>query len=237
MRSGCAGSVVVHRRRRTRRGARGAGAARAGLRRDAGRGAGPGQPRRQHGRGHDAPRFAAGTRPVSRPGQSLDSATASRLGLPTAPSRSFAPPDSVVNALMERRGYSSDPLPGRLGHCLRRRRARAAGGRGADRAARRAARGGHDQLPDVTAASSTRRAIRTCSIRARSWWARGSATTPAAGAAWSTTRSPTSPRARRSGFFGATWPRIRAPAGSTPAPARSPAATCRRPTTTSPRAK
>ncbi|HEY9507789.1 MAG TPA: twin-arginine translocase subunit TatC, partial [Gemmatimonadales bacterium] len=40
-----------------------------------------------------------------RPGQSLDSATARRLGLPTAPSRSFAQPDSVVNALMNRQGY------------------------------------------------------------------------------------------------------------------------------------
>jgi Tat protein translocase TatC len=40
-----------------------------------------------------------------RPGQSLDSATARRLGLPTSPSRSFAQPDSVVNALMNRRGY------------------------------------------------------------------------------------------------------------------------------------
>ena len=41
----------------------------------------------------------------SRPGQSLDSATARRLGLPTAPSRSFAQPDSVVNALLNRQGY------------------------------------------------------------------------------------------------------------------------------------
>ncbi|MGH7581210.1 MAG: twin-arginine translocase subunit TatC [Gemmatimonadales bacterium] len=40
-----------------------------------------------------------------RPGQSLDSATARRLGLPTAPSRSFAQPDSVVQELMNRRGY------------------------------------------------------------------------------------------------------------------------------------
>jgi sec-independent protein translocase protein TatC len=40
-----------------------------------------------------------------RPGQALDSATARRLGLPTAPSRSFAQPDSVVNALMNRQGY------------------------------------------------------------------------------------------------------------------------------------
>jgi sec-independent protein translocase protein TatC len=41
----------------------------------------------------------------TRPGQSLDSATARRLGLPTAPSRSFAQPDSVVNALLNRQGY------------------------------------------------------------------------------------------------------------------------------------
>ncbi|MBA3259237.1 MAG: LPS-assembly protein LptD, partial [Gemmatimonadales bacterium] len=41
-----------------------------------------------------------------QPGQSLDSATAQRMGLPTAPSRSFAAPDSVVSALLERRGYS-----------------------------------------------------------------------------------------------------------------------------------
>ncbi|HEX2219469.1 MAG TPA: twin-arginine translocase subunit TatC, partial [Gemmatimonadales bacterium] len=43
--------------------------------------------------------------PDTRPGQSLDSATARRLGLPTAPSRSFAEPDSVVQALLNRRGY------------------------------------------------------------------------------------------------------------------------------------
>jgi len=42
-----------------------------------------------------------------RPGQSLDTATARRLGLPTAPSRSFAPPDSVVTELMGRHGYQA----------------------------------------------------------------------------------------------------------------------------------
>jgi Tat protein translocase TatC len=42
-----------------------------------------------------------------RAGQSLDTATARRLGLPTAPSRSFAPPDSVVTELMGRRGYQA----------------------------------------------------------------------------------------------------------------------------------
>jgi Tat protein translocase TatC len=40
-----------------------------------------------------------------RPGQSLDSATAGRLGIPTGPTRSFAPDDSVLQALKARRGY------------------------------------------------------------------------------------------------------------------------------------
>lgn len=43
----------------------------------------------------------------TRAGQVLDSATARRLGLPTAPSRSFAPPDSVVNDLLKRPGYQA----------------------------------------------------------------------------------------------------------------------------------
>ncbi|HEU5304793.1 MAG TPA: twin-arginine translocase subunit TatC [Gemmatimonadales bacterium] len=42
-----------------------------------------------------------------RPGQSLDTATARRLGLPTAPSRSFASPDSVITELMGRPGYQT----------------------------------------------------------------------------------------------------------------------------------
>src|SRR5919107_346697 len=42
-----------------------------------------------------------------RPGQTLDTATARRMGLPTAPSRSFAPPDSVVTELLARPGYQS----------------------------------------------------------------------------------------------------------------------------------
>ncbi len=40
-----------------------------------------------------------------RAGQSLDSATARRLGMPTAPSRSFAEPDSTVTQLLNRPGY------------------------------------------------------------------------------------------------------------------------------------
>lgn len=43
----------------------------------------------------------------TRAGQPLDSATARRLGLPTAPSRSFAEPDSVVTDLLKRPGYTA----------------------------------------------------------------------------------------------------------------------------------
>ena len=44
---------------------------------------------------------------LRRAGQSLDTATAARMGLPTGPSRSFAPPDSVVNELLGRSGYQA----------------------------------------------------------------------------------------------------------------------------------
>jgi Tat protein translocase TatC len=43
----------------------------------------------------------------TRPGQALDSATAGRLGIPTAPTRSFGPEDSVLKALKARPGYQS----------------------------------------------------------------------------------------------------------------------------------
>jgi Tat protein translocase TatC len=42
-----------------------------------------------------------------RAGQSLDTATARRMGLPTAPSRSFAAPDSVISELLRRPGYQT----------------------------------------------------------------------------------------------------------------------------------
>jgi Tat protein translocase TatC len=42
-----------------------------------------------------------------RPGQTLDTATARRMGLPTAPTRTFAAPDSVLNELLNRPGYQS----------------------------------------------------------------------------------------------------------------------------------
>ncbi|MDF3052450.1 MAG: hypothetical protein K0S19_555 [Geminicoccaceae bacterium] len=42
-----------------------------------------------------------------RAGQSLDTATAARMGLPTGPSRTFASPDSVITELLKRPGYQS----------------------------------------------------------------------------------------------------------------------------------
>jgi len=40
-----------------------------------------------------------------KPGQALDTATAQRLGIPTGPTRTFAPDDSVLQALKARPGY------------------------------------------------------------------------------------------------------------------------------------
>ena len=54
----------------------------------------------------DSTRLAEDSAQV-RAGQSLDTATARRLGLPTAPSRSFAPPDSIVTELLGRSGYQA----------------------------------------------------------------------------------------------------------------------------------
>ena len=48
---------------------------------------------------------ADSTRP--RPGQALDTADARRLGLPTAPRRSFAPEDSVLTELLNRPGFQA----------------------------------------------------------------------------------------------------------------------------------
>jgi sec-independent protein translocase protein TatC len=43
----------------------------------------------------------------ARQGQTLDSASARRMGLPTAPTRSFVTPDSVITELLARPGYQS----------------------------------------------------------------------------------------------------------------------------------
>jgi Tat protein translocase TatC len=42
-----------------------------------------------------------------RAGQTLDTVTARRMGLPTQPTRSFAPPDSVITELLARPGYQT----------------------------------------------------------------------------------------------------------------------------------
>jgi Tat protein translocase TatC len=54
----------------------------------------------------DSTRLARDSTQV-RAGQSLDTATARRMGLPTAPSRSFATPDSIITDLLGRRGYQT----------------------------------------------------------------------------------------------------------------------------------
>lgn len=51
--------------------------------------------------------LARGPDSLRRAGQSLDTATAARMGLPTGPSRSFAAPDSVVSELLGRSGYQA----------------------------------------------------------------------------------------------------------------------------------
>ncbi len=99
---GFAGSVIIHRRRRKL-------AISAAILLGLGLAGAPAEAQ-VPGRARQGP----GARPDSlgdttavRPGQSLDTATARRLGLPTAPSRSFAPPDSVVSDLLRRRGYEA----------------------------------------------------------------------------------------------------------------------------------
>jgi Tat protein translocase TatC len=51
--------------------------------------------------------LARGPDSLRRAGQSLDTATAARMGLPTGPSRSFAAPDSVASELLGRSGYQA----------------------------------------------------------------------------------------------------------------------------------
>src|SRR5215204_3696421 len=64
----------------------------------------PAQQRRPPPMGRDTT-LADSTR--ARQGQTLDSAAARRLGLPTAPTRSFVAPDSVISELLARPGYQS----------------------------------------------------------------------------------------------------------------------------------
>jgi Tat protein translocase TatC len=67
----------------------------------------PGQQRRPPQQRSDTLRQRLSDSAQVRAGQSLDTATARRMGLPTEPSRSFAQPDSVVSELLARPGYQS----------------------------------------------------------------------------------------------------------------------------------
>ncbi len=110
---GVAGSAIVHRRRR--RGAAlaalllvglGAGAIPAGAQ-ETQRRLPPKRALPQAARPDSLARDSVRDTTRLRQGQPLDSATAERMGLPTAPSRSFAAPDSVTAELMRRPGYSA----------------------------------------------------------------------------------------------------------------------------------
>ncbi len=204
------GSVIVHRRRRRGRDRRAGAAAAPGVRCVPRRGAGRRCLDRQTAAAH---RLAARTPTGIRPGQALDTATAARLGLPTAPSRSFA--DT---------GFGGERAPPAAGLPATRYRADSAtvfvqGERVLLKGEALTERQGAvleadtDHLSTRTSASWTPPASRACSTRVRVMVGTGSATTPADDEAWSTTRSPTSPRAPPSGSCGATSPRTRAPAG------------------------
>ena len=122
---GVAGAVVVHRRRKR-------AALAALLLMVLGSGATPAEaqvPGRQGAIPDPCGLHRDSTR--ARAGQPLDSATARRLGLPTAPSRSFAEPDSVVTGSPQAPGLSGHPVSiatrppfssGRSGYCWRARR-------------------------------------------------------------------------------------------------------------------
>ena len=102
---GYAGSVVISRRRRKAAALAGLVLLALGLGATPGAAQVPAQQPRPPVRA--VRRDSLGDTTRTRPGQALDSATAGRLGIPTAPSRSFGPEDSVLKALKERPGYQS----------------------------------------------------------------------------------------------------------------------------------
>jgi Tat protein translocase TatC len=102
---GYAGSVVIHRRRRKAAAIAGIVLLALGLGAGHADGQVPVKPGRPPARAATPDSLQDTTR--KKPGQALDSATAGRLGIPTAPSRSFAPDDSVLKALKARPGYHS----------------------------------------------------------------------------------------------------------------------------------
>ena len=91
------------------------------------------------------------------PGQALDSATAGRLGIPTAPTRSFAPDDSVTQSLLKRGpGYRATRYRADSATVFIEEQRVLLAGAGADRAPGRHARGRYDHATSATAACSTR---------------------------------------------------------------------------------
>ena len=104
---GYAGAVVIHRRRR--KAAAIAALVLLGLTFGAPRAEAqvPKPLPRQVQPGRGLPDSLQDTLRRKKPGQALDSATAGRLGIPTAPSRSFAPDDSVLQELKARPGYQT----------------------------------------------------------------------------------------------------------------------------------
>src|SRR5262249_12250810 len=77
----------------------------------------PRRPTQQAQPGRNLPDSLQDTLRRKKPGQALDTATAGRLGIPTGPTRQFAPHDSVMQALKSPPGYQftryrSDTAPG-----------------------------------------------------------------------------------------------------------------------------
>jgi Tat protein translocase TatC len=99
---GFAGAVIIQRRRI--RAAATAGLVLLGLLLSGGS-LGAQEPVPRAGAVQAQPRDSLSDSARARRGQALDTATARRLGLPTAPTRSFAPPDSLTEVLLQRPGY------------------------------------------------------------------------------------------------------------------------------------
>ena len=149
-----------------------------GLWRDTGRspGAGPppaGRPRTRCAGGYprDRPRGRGGLWTAGRASR-WTAPPPGRLGLPTAPSRSFAQPDSVVTELLNRPGLSAHPVPRRLGDGLRGGSGGPAPGQGADRAAGRDCWRPTRSPTGATAACWTASGDPHLFDGGRCWWAR-----------------------------------------------------------------
>jgi len=169
-------------------------------------------------------------------GQSLDTAAARRLGLPTGPTRSFPPSDAVMDSLLKLKGYRvtqyvADTLIVQ----------------GDSQTIFLRGESFVDRQGTKLEADSIRYRDASCRLDAAGdprlfdrepcWWGRGCATTPASGGGRSAARSPRSSRAAPPGTRGAISPWTRAPPGCTAPPARSRPRISPCPTTTSPRTR